>query len=29
VIVDDDPSNLAQLPDGLRALLRGSVHAAS
>jgi hypothetical protein len=29
VIVDDDPSNLAQLSDSLRALLRGPARAAS
>jgi hypothetical protein len=29
VIVDDDPENLAQLPDSLRALLRGPTRAAS
>jgi hypothetical protein len=29
VIVDDDPLNLAQLPDSLRALLRGPARAAS
>ncbi len=29
VIVDDDPANLAQLPEHLRALLRGPVRAAS
>ena len=29
VIVDEDPKNLAQLPDHLRALLRGSARAAS
>jgi hypothetical protein len=29
VIVDEDPANLAQLPDHLRALLRGSGRAAS
>jgi hypothetical protein len=29
VIVDDDPGNLAQLPDSLRALLRGPTRAAS
>jgi hypothetical protein len=29
VIVDDDPANLAQLPEHLRALLRGPARAAS
>jgi hypothetical protein len=29
VIVDDDPANLARLPDHLRALLRGPARAAS
>jgi uncharacterized protein len=29
VIVDDDPDNLAQLPDDLRALLRGPARVAS